>query len=72
MKNRYKKRVLYRLKRPQYVPAQALKGMLKKSSKPVSIEAMNEAIVSEIHKNWIDDDRTSELVPTDSTGQRHL
>jgi hypothetical protein len=52
MKNRYKKRILYRLIRPQYVSAKALKGMIRKPSKPVSIEAMNEAIASAAHENW--------------------
>jgi hypothetical protein len=52
MKNRYKKRILYRLIRPQHVSAKALKGMIRKPTKPVSIEAMNEAIAREIRENW--------------------
>jgi hypothetical protein len=46
MKNRFRKRRLYSQVKPQIekLPAKALKGLIKKPSKPVSIENMNMAI----------------------------
>lgn len=67
MKNRHKKRILYRLTRPQHLSAQALKGLIRKPAKPVSVEEMNEAWPSAILEDWA----AQELARKAST-QRYL